>query len=271
MKTSEQINELAKALAAAQLEIKNATLNKVNPHFKSRYADLAEIRNVIPVLAKHGIATLQGTDVGTSTNGTDVIVCMTRLVHRSGQWVESIYPLPFATDKPQQLGSAYTYARRYSLAAICGIAAEEDDDADAAQKHSTNGNGKAAVTPKFAAHNGPPLVIERKPYEELQAALRINSNLTDLTQWWESPATNASVRKQPVKWRWLLFAEFITHGFEVAESNGARRKFFEAYEEAIQQMPDDEPETRKGVINKYHEFQETTGNGAEIFDPLGAG
>ena len=122
MRTSDTINELAAALAAAQAEMKNAKLNKTNPHFKSRYADLAEIRDTVtPALSKHGIAVAHGMDA--SDNG---IVVVTRLIHASGQWIESRFPIAY--DKPQTMGSAYTYARRYSLSAMCSIAADEDDD-----------------------------------------------------------------------------------------------------------------------------------------------
>lgn len=122
MKTSETIAELSIAFVAAQAELKNAAFDKINPHFKSKYATLAGIRDgIVPVLSKHGLGVIQGTDM-------DCVV--TRLIHKSGQWIESRYPL--AMDKPQQMGSAMTYARRYSLAAICGIASEEDDDANTA-------------------------------------------------------------------------------------------------------------------------------------------
>ncbi len=123
MTTSEQVNEIAGALAKAQAAMKNATLNKVNPHFKSKYADLAGIRDaVIPALTANGIAVVQTLD------GTAVY---TRLLHSSGQWIEGFCPIPQAPDM-QKMGSAITYARRYSLSAICGIAADEDDDANAA-------------------------------------------------------------------------------------------------------------------------------------------
>lgn len=122
MNSSDQTNELAKALAAAQAAMKNATLNKVNSHFRNKYADLAGIRDtVIPVLAKHGLSVVQAL-------GPDGVT--TRLMHESGQWVESVIPLPQAQDM-QKLGSAITYARRYGLSAICCIAADEDDDANA--------------------------------------------------------------------------------------------------------------------------------------------
>jgi hypothetical protein len=233
MKTSEQINELAKALAAAQLEIKNATLNKVNPHFKSRYADLAEIRNVIPVLAKHGIATVQGTDVGTSTNGTDVIVCMTRLIHHTGQWIESIYPLPFATDKPQQLGSAYTYARRYSLAAICGIAAEEDDDANAAQ---SNGNG---VRPTYSKARS------RDPFAKLDTAQYAITSLDDLHDWRARTAVERD--KLDADFKQELDFNYVAHGLNIAESEAALHVFWkDAYKNIMPGMPMDKQDALTG-------------------------
>jgi hypothetical protein len=123
MTTSDSINELAGALAKAQASMKNAALNKVNPHFRSKYADLAGIRDtVIPSLTTNGIAVVQTLDA-------DAV--LTRLMHTSGQWIESRCPIPAQADM-QKMGSAITYARRYSLSAICGIAADEDDDANAA-------------------------------------------------------------------------------------------------------------------------------------------
>jgi len=131
MKTSEQISELAAALAAAQGMMENAIMNRINPHFKSKYADLAAIFDAArKPLSANGLAIVQ-------TIGDGVL--HTRLLHTSGQWIASEHPLPMS-GRPQEIGSALTYARRYSLSALIGIAADEDDDANAAQK----GNGKPA-------------------------------------------------------------------------------------------------------------------------------
>jgi hypothetical protein len=120
--------------------MRNATLNKVNPHFKSKYADLAGIRDTVtPALAKHGLSIVQGTD--TLDSG---IVVVTRLLHKSGQWIESRFPIAY--DKPQTMGSAYTYARRYSLSAICAISADEDDDANAANDRTVASPASATIT-----------------------------------------------------------------------------------------------------------------------------
>jgi hypothetical protein len=127
--TSEKINEIAAALAKAQASMKNAALNKVNPHYKSKFADLASVRDAVtPALSANGIAVVQALDAGSESSGWCVL---TRLLHTSGQWVESLCPIPAVLDM-QKMGSAITYARRYSLSAICGIAADEDDDANAA-------------------------------------------------------------------------------------------------------------------------------------------
>src|SRR5690625_1022368 len=130
MRTSETIAALAEALAKAQADMKNAPLNKVNPHFKSKYADLASIREAtIPHLSKHGLAIIQS--VGWEEEGGKIRL-FSRLVHASGEWIESVYPIPL--DKPQVMGSAISYGRRYCWSAMCGIAADDDDDGNAAQE-----------------------------------------------------------------------------------------------------------------------------------------
>lgn len=143
---SNGLTKLAPALIKAQAKLKNAKLNKVNPHFKSRYADLAEIRDTVnPVLTDNGLAVIQFT-----TFDLDGFALVTRLLHESGEYIDSTYPLPGNVDKPQQMGSAITYARRYMLAAMCGITAEEDDDGNAAQE---NPNGRGQSPSKGAAKN----------------------------------------------------------------------------------------------------------------------
>ena len=143
------LTNLAPALVKAQSEMKNASLNKTNPHFKSRYADLAEIRDTVtPALTSNGLAVLQFTQL--TSNGFFLV---TRLLHKSGEFIDSRFPLPENVDKPQQMGSAITYARRYMLAAICGITAEEDDDGNAAQAN-TNGGGRALARPLAPAAAG---------------------------------------------------------------------------------------------------------------------
>ena len=128
MNQSDQINELAQALAAAQAEMKQPGKNAKNPHFGNRYADLNEvITTATPILAKHGLSVTQTT----SCEG-GMVVLHTTLMHVSGQWISSSYPVTPVKPDPQGYGSAMTYARRYSLSAIVGLAADDDDDGEAA-------------------------------------------------------------------------------------------------------------------------------------------
>jgi hypothetical protein len=139
-------HELMAALAKAQSEMDNAPMLSENPHFRSKYADLASIRNAtIPALSKHGLSLHQVTRIDGSG-----IVLVTRLGHASGQFIDSVYPLP-NSPKPHEMGSAITYARRYSWAAICGIAAEEDDDANAAQEGARQNSIRAVPARKSSA------------------------------------------------------------------------------------------------------------------------
>ena len=128
MQRSDTIGELAKALAAANLEIVNPSLDAVNPHFKSRYASLGAIINAVRLpLARHGISAVQTV----STDGGAVGVTTT-LLHASGEWMAetAMSALPDRATV-QQLGSVITYLRRYALASITGIVGEDDDDGNA--------------------------------------------------------------------------------------------------------------------------------------------
>lgn len=125
MMQSESINELAAALAKAQGGMENAAKNKANPHFKSTYADLAAVLDAIRApLSNNGLSTVQ-----TMAITERCIVLRTTLLHSSGQFVATEYPIA-GNLAPQQMGSAITYGRRYSLAALVGIA-QDDDDANA--------------------------------------------------------------------------------------------------------------------------------------------
>jgi hypothetical protein len=127
MITSENIGDLAQALAKAQVELQNPPKNKINPHFQSSYVDLADGLDVIrKILGKHGIAFVQATRID-----EEFIFLHTRLMHSSGQWLESVYPV-CGPDKHQAMGSAMTYARRYSIFGLVGVAGEDDDDGNTA-------------------------------------------------------------------------------------------------------------------------------------------
>ena len=129
MNQSELINELAGALSKAQGEMQAAIKDKVNPFFKSSYADLGSVWDAArPVLSKHGLCVLQTTELVAEGK----IVMVTTLAHTSGQWVKSFLPLNPAKNDSQGVGSALTYLRRYSLSAIVGVVCDEDDDGETA-------------------------------------------------------------------------------------------------------------------------------------------
>lgn len=134
MRTSEQINEIATALAKAQGQIEGAVKGNTNPHFKSKYADLGAVWDACRAhLTTNGIAVLQPL---CHVEGRNVTV--TRLVHGSGQWMEDDgIPLLLSKEDMQGLGSALTYSRRYGLMAMVGIA-PEDDDGNAASQQTAN-------------------------------------------------------------------------------------------------------------------------------------
>ena len=120
MKTSEKIDLLSSALVDLQSQICNVKSESTNPFFNSKYADLSTIiKTVRPMLVEHRLAIIQG---------CEGIKLTTRLIHESGQWIESRLDLsvPKWAD-PQKVGAAITYARRYEQAAILNIAQTDDD------------------------------------------------------------------------------------------------------------------------------------------------
>lgn len=125
------VDALAASLAKAQMELANPKFDSTNPHFKSKFASLAAVRNAIyPVFSRHGLSIIQ--DLRTTERG---ISCETIVLHSSGQRLV-LGPLVMPATKPdaQGYGSAATYARRYALLAAAGVVGEEDDDGNAASK-----------------------------------------------------------------------------------------------------------------------------------------
>jgi hypothetical protein len=128
--TSGALGQLGKALAAAQGEMNHAAINRDNPYFKSRYADLRAVLDAVrPVLSKHGIAVVQN-----AVCEPEQVGVTTYLIHASGEFIASTLMFKPTKMDPQGAGSAITYAKRYALAAMCGIASDEDDDGNAASQ-----------------------------------------------------------------------------------------------------------------------------------------
>jgi hypothetical protein len=131
-------NNIAAALASAQSEMGKALKDSQNPHFKSKYADLASVcAACMPALNANGIAVIQPIIEGEA--GRSVV---TRFIHASGETLECGIPLILGKNDMQGLGSAMTYARRYGLMALAGIA-PEDDDGNAAVASAPKGGAQA--------------------------------------------------------------------------------------------------------------------------------
>ncbi len=131
---SQEINEIAKALNKAQLEIKEAPKDGSNPHFKSNYITLDGVHKAIrQALADNGLSVTQPLEVPPA--GFDICV-RTQLMHISGQWIDSTLPMVAVKKDPQGFGSTITYARRYALSAMLGVCSEIDDDGNAGSETS---------------------------------------------------------------------------------------------------------------------------------------
>lgn len=118
------MKEIATAFVKAQKAFGPALKTSTNPHFKSRYADLAAcVEAVIDALNANGIGLVQ-----VMHECNDGVIVSTTFIHESGEIIDcGKLHVPAAKHDPQGYGSALTYARRYSLMAACGIAPEDDD------------------------------------------------------------------------------------------------------------------------------------------------
>jgi hypothetical protein len=126
MITSESIGKLAEALAKAQGAIEGAKKDSTNPFYKNRYADLASVWDACrKSLSDNALSVIQTTDF--LLDSPDSVVVDTRLCHSSGEWIQGRLVMKPTKASPQEVGSCLTYARRYALSAMVGIAPEDDD------------------------------------------------------------------------------------------------------------------------------------------------
>ena len=132
MNTSDKIDLVAPALLKAQTAIPVIRKDSSNPFFKSSYLSLEGLLGAVRgPLAVNGFAIVQSTRDQDDAGMTVV----TRLLHTSGQWIESGVRLPLAEPTPQAAGSAFSYGKRYTLEAVLGITGSDDDDGNHATVH----------------------------------------------------------------------------------------------------------------------------------------
>jgi hypothetical protein len=134
---------ISEALVKAVGELSNVAKTAANPYFKSKYAPLDAIIDATrPVLAKHGLAVIQEPLFMEGTAGVETII-----IHKDGASISSTLLLPLKDQSPQGVGSAITYARRYALAAVLGIASEDDDDGNISTGLAKKEESKPAKSP----------------------------------------------------------------------------------------------------------------------------
>lgn len=219
IRTSDQVGDLADALAKAQGEYPVIEKNRIADagSYKYKYADIADVLAAVrPALAKHGLAFTQPTVVEGGT-----IFIRTRLIHKSGQWMESDYPVAsYQGQNHQKIGAALTYSRRYAGCAMLGVAAEEDMDAtgdaatadqprrqarrpqrEAPEVVSSSGNGKSLPPVVGEDHSPPQETVATEPPHEIGTSQK--NGATDWTEWgsWLSAALkNAKDGKTRAAW-----------------------------------------------------------------------
>lgn len=143
MNRSEAINELATALYKAQSNIQTAKKANENPHFRSKYADLASVWDACrTALTNQGLSVLQSPRMIFTESGAGVVELETMLIHSSGQWMSDTLSVPLSKLDAQGVGSAITYARRYALAAFVSVAPDDDDGNAAVSGGPLNGRPK---------------------------------------------------------------------------------------------------------------------------------
>lgn len=170
MRTSEGTKEIASALAKAQSEmgrlVKDKTARvstKSGTSYSFSYADLATLLDIAkPALSKYGIAIVQAPSVETinlppARDGEPAkiigrVTLETRLSHDSGEWLESSLTVMAEDVAPQKIGSAITYARRYALSCMIGVASEDDDDGNSAGGNQANIENRAVTPDQKSEH-----------------------------------------------------------------------------------------------------------------------
>ena len=197
--STEQLDQLALALATFQHKFQNPPKNKTNPYYNSTYVDLADALDLIrKALSEEGLSFIQLT-----TAGEDRVILHTRLMHVSGQWIEGTYPVT-KLAKAQEMGSALTYARRYALFALVGVAGEDDDDGNRA----THGDAKptqaqtvvqkamAAVKPK---EDAPPALTKAESEKLANTLIFEITNLykKDLLNKWNEANSDRKSKLHP--------------------------------------------------------------------------
>lgn len=188
MQTSENINEIAAALAAAQGQFtgvsKDSSVN--TGKYGYRYADLASYLDAIrQPMAANGLAIVQSPEID-----NDRVTVTTMIVHASGQWLLSQLSMGVSDSRPQTLGGIITYCRRYALTAMLNLAAEDDDaQTEQAAKRQSSQPEPAISQTTFPDESpaGPMIPAQLRPW--LLSAATNFANDAPLPEGWRKAIT----------------------------------------------------------------------------------
>lgn len=157
MEMSDNIADLAAALAKAQADLEGAAKKSNNPAFRSKYADLGAVWDAWQEVGpKNGLSVVQ---FPTDMPDPKMVGMTTMLLHTSGQWIRGVFSLPAGKQDAHGYGSAVTYLRRFSLSAVVGVCPVDDD-----------GNAAAKARPQAVA-DAPSAAITAEQVKVLQQAL----------------------------------------------------------------------------------------------------
>jgi len=171
------MSEIYKKLAQAQSEFDAVVFDKVNPHFKSKYASLAAIKDAIePALHKHGFTVLQPWEC--MENGD--VKLSTVLLHESGEKIQLASSIVKGGRKDQEMGCSVTYQRRYQISSALFLFAEEDDDGEISEGRISPPKDIKKAAPKPIEVPKPTIALFSK--EQVEEVRRLIGNYPELKE-----------------------------------------------------------------------------------------
>lgn len=179
LRHSPEIDKIAAALAKAQGAIEHAEKGSTNNHFGKPYANLASVLDACrKPLSENGLALVQMPTIEKDW------VLKTMLVHSSGQWFESTVPILASRQDAQGYGGGLTYARRYGITALVGVAQDDDDGETAVGRGQNQGNQNQQKQQNQKRQEAPKSQQQTKPASDPKGPVKN-----------EAPATADSLKK----------------------------------------------------------------------------
>lgn len=243
---SEDISGLIKALAAAQGEIKDIARNREvevrtqkGGSYKFKYATLsAVIDGIRTPLSKHGLAYTQSIDFDAGPG----FYVLTTTLHWENQWISSTTPIIQSGGSNQEFGSALTYMKRYALAALVGVAPDEDDDGNIADGNQVN-SMQEAINRGPSAPLAPNPISPPTPVEGPEA-LPFSPN----------KIATSVVAGTGGKIDWMLWGQNIVAMGRIAPSNAALDALLRNNAEALEGMKVDAPKLYRNLNDAFNKM-----------------